>query len=84
MTSLPSSGRAGIFCDRINEQTAKPAPIRNTAAGETIQTKPNAAGTTTAAMWLIVNEIPALLAISPGLAIFWKYVLTAIASAKNI
>ena len=72
ITSLPLTGRPGMFCDRISEPTAKPVPIKNTAELDTTQTSPSAAGITTAAIWLIVNDTPAVLAMSSGLAIFWK------------
>ena len=53
-----------------------PAPTstlaENTAAGETSHKNPRIAGRTTAAMWLMVNDTPALEAISAGSAIFWK------------
>ena len=48
------------------------APIRNTAAGETSQIRPNSAGMNTAAMWLMVKATPAVGAMSAGSAIFWK------------
>ena len=48
------------------------APDRKTAAGETSQRKPKAAGITTAAMWLMVKLTPAVAAMSAGSAIFWK------------
>ena len=46
----PQRARAGIFCDSSSEQSAKPVPTRNTAEWDTTQTRPRAAGITTAAM----------------------------------
>jgi hypothetical protein len=57
---------------RISEQQAMALPAWNTAAGETSQRKPKAAGITTAAMWLIVKLTPAVEAMSAGSAIFWN------------
>ena len=74
----------GIKKDAINERNAKKDPIRNTNEWELIQINPKITGINTAAIWLIVNETPAVLEISFGSAIFWKYVFIAIAKAKNI
>ena len=82
--SFPGRGLNGTFCAIANEQTAKPAPTRNTAVRESSQMYPRSAGITTAAMWLMVKETPAVEAMSAGSAIFWKYVLMAMASAKNM
>ena len=46
----PRSGAAGISCDNSSDTTAKPAPTRNTIAGEIIHTMPSANGRITAAM----------------------------------
>ena len=45
--------------------------------------KPKMTGINTAAIWLIENDTPELDAISAGSAIFWKYVLSAIAIEKK-
>ena len=61
-----------MFRDSSKETPAIAAPIKNTVAGEASQITPNTTGITTAAMWLIVKEPPAVEAISAGSAIFWK------------
>ena len=65
-------------------KTAKPEPIKKTKVLEYNHSIPNNAGITTAAMWLIVKLTEAVAAISFLFAIFWKYVLIAMARAKNI
>ena len=57
---MPGSGRGGISWLKISEQTAKPVPVRNTAAGLTSQIRPSAAGRTTAAIWLMVKDTAAV------------------------
>ena len=54
----------------ISDNKAKKAPIKNTKVCEYIQRKPRTTGTKIAAMWLIVKDTPAELAISFGLDIF--------------
>ena len=73
----------GIKNEAIKDRRANKEPIKKTIEWELIQTNPKSTGINTAAIWLIVNETPAVLAISFGSAIFWKYVLIAIANAKK-
>ena len=72
VVSRPGTGRLGTMAARTAEAAARPAPARNTALGDTSQTRPKTAGITTAAMWLIVNPTAAVDAMSRGSAIFWN------------
>ena len=71
--SLVSSsgwGLSGINCDSVRESAAMPAPMRKTALEFVTQTIPSRAGSTTAAMWLIVKLMLDVAAMSAGSAIF--------------
>ena len=61
-----------MFSDKNKDNPASPAPTRKTKDGELSHSTPRMAGSTTAAMWLMVNDTPALEAMSAGSAIFWK------------
>ena len=50
--------------DNNSDTPAIAAPMKNTVAGEANQITPNTTGITTAAMWLIVNDTPAVDALS--------------------
>ena len=72
ITSLPGSGRWGTCSESSKDTSAIAAPAKKTAAGETNHKIPISTGSNTAAIWLMVNETPAVDAISAGWAIFWK------------
>ena len=81
--SCPGFGCRGIISASANDVSAIAAANTKTMLGEVIHKYPSVAGRNTAAIWLIVNETAAVGAISLGSAIFWKYVRSAKASAKN-
>ena len=75
VVSLPGSGRVGIRMERPRDITAMTAPIRKTAMrpdSSATQIRPSIQGMVTAAIWLIVNETPAVEAMSAGSAILRK------------
>src|SRR5690606_21745766 len=81
--SRPSCGALGIRRNSTSLQPAMAAPDRKTAAGDHSHMRPKVTGMMTAAMWLMVKATPAVGAMPAGSAIFWKWVLIAIAMAKN-